>query len=151
MPKEHSAGGILLEYGAVYLILVKNLEGKEVWTFPKGHIEPGETAEQAAIREVAEETGFDCEIASELYKAEYSFMRDGVMTDKDVRWFMMRRAGGDGFPKTPDEVIDQKWCPLEEAEKLLLYKSDLEILDLLKSYERSRYDRPAGEAEPEEL
>jgi len=134
MPHEHSAGGIIFEEGRVLLILVRNLEGKQIWTFPKGHIEPGETAEAAAVREVAEETGFDCEIASELYKAEYSFVRKGVLTDKDVRWYMMKRVGGDGMPTTPDEVLDMKWCALEEAERSLTYQSDLAILELLRGY-----------------
>lgn len=142
MPREHSAGGVILENGSVFLILVRDLEGKQVWTFPKGHIEPGETAEAAAVREVAEETGFFCEIDSELYKAEYSFVRNGVLTDKDVRWFMMKRAGGDGVPTTPDEVLDMKWCPLEEAERTLTYASDLAILELLRGYGVSKYDRP---------
>ena len=48
--KEHSAGGIILEDGRVLLILMRNLEGKKVWTFPKGHLEAGETAEAAALR-----------------------------------------------------------------------------------------------------
>jgi ADP-ribose pyrophosphatase YjhB (NUDIX family) len=134
MPHEHSAGGVIFEDGRVLLILVQNLEGKQVWTFPKGHLEPGETAEAAAVREVAEETGFICEIASELYKAEYSFVRNGVLTDKDVRWFMMKRTGGDGMPTTPDEVLDTKWCTLEEAEQCLTYASDLAILELLRGY-----------------
>ena len=130
--KEHSAGGIIFEDSSVLLILVQNLKGEKVWTFPKGHLEPGETAEQAAVREVAEETGWDCEITSDLYKAEYTFKRGADLVDKDVRWFMMKRVGGDGMPKTPDEVLDMKWCLLEDAENELLYRSDLEILDLLK-------------------
>jgi 8-oxo-dGTP pyrophosphatase MutT (NUDIX family) len=142
MPREHSAGGVIFENSQVLLILMLNLEGRKVWTFPKGHIEPGETSEAAAVREVAEETGFDCEITGELYKAEYSFVRNGVMTDKDVRWYMMKRMGGDGMPKTPDEVLDLKWFPLDEAGQTLTYMSDLAILELLRSYEVSKYDRP---------
>ena len=94
--QEHSAGGVILENGRVLLIRMRNLEGAEVWTFPKGHLEAGETPEAAALREVAEETGFDCEITGELYKAEYSFFRNGLPVDKDVRWYLMKRCGGDG-------------------------------------------------------
>ena len=130
--KEHSAGGVIFEDGNVLLIQMQNLKGDKVWTFPKGHLDGGETPEQAALREVAEETGWDCEIISDLYKAEYSFMRGGALVDKDVRWFLVRRIGGDGLPKTPDEIFDMKWLPLAEAENELIYQSDLEIVDLLK-------------------
>jgi 8-oxo-dGTP pyrophosphatase MutT (NUDIX family) len=130
--KEHSAGGVILEDRSVLLILVQNLKGEKIWTFPKGHLEAGETAEQAALREVSEETGWDCEIVSYLYKAEYTFSRGEELVDKDVRWFIMKRVGGEGIPKTPDEILDMKWCTLEDAEKELLYNSDMEILDLLK-------------------
>lgn len=130
--KEHSAGGVILEDGTVLLIQVKNLKGDVVWTFPKGHLEPGENPEAAALREVAEETGWDCEITSPLYKAVYSFMRGDMLVDKEVQWFLVRRVGGDGLPRTPDEVLDMKWLPLAEAENELAYKSDLEIIDLLK-------------------
>lgn len=132
--KEHSAGGVIFEDGSVLLILAKNLKGDQVWTFPKGHLEPGETPETAAIREVSEETGWDCEIISPLYKAEYSFLRGEMMVDKEVHWFLVKRVGGDGLPRTPDEVLDMKWLPLAEAENELLYKSDLEIVDLLKKF-----------------
>ena len=130
--KEHSAGGVIFENGNVLLIQMQNLKGEKVWTFPKGHLEPGETAEQAAVREVAEETGWDCEIDSDLSTARYSFTRGGELVDKDVRWFLMRRVGGDGVPKTPEEIFDMKGLVLDEAERELIYSSDLEILDLLK-------------------
>ena len=122
--KEHSAGGVIFEDGTVLLVLMQNLQGVKVWTFPKGHLEPGETPEAAALREVAEETGWECEIISDLYKAEYSFLRGEMLVDKDVRWFLVKRVGGDGLPGTPDEIFDMKWLPLEEAEKELIYKSD---------------------------
>jgi diadenosine hexaphosphate hydrolase (ATP-forming) len=130
--KEHSAGGVILENGCLLLIMMRNLKGEKVWTFPKGHIEPGETPEAAAVREVAEETGWDCTIAGDLFTAKYSFMRGSTPVEKDVRWFLMRREGGDGVPKTPEEIVGMKWCALEEAGGLLAYASDLEILELLK-------------------
>ncbi len=129
---EHSAGGVILEDGRVLLILMLNLTGSKIWTFPKGHIEPGETPEAAALREVAEETGFDCEIIRALCKADYSFERQGRHVDKDVRWYLMRRLGGDGVVKTPDEIFDIKWCEPGEAKKYLSYPSDLKMLELLE-------------------
>ena len=128
---EHSAGGVIVEDGRVLLIRMRNLAGAEVWTFPKGHLEAGETPEAAAVREVAEETGFDCEITGELYKAEYSFFRNGIPVDKDVRWYRMKRRGGDGVPKTPDEITAMTWSALEEAKELLTYPSDLRMLGLI--------------------
>ena len=141
MPKtegdlEHSAGGVIIEDGLVLLILMRNLKGATVWTFPKGHLEAGETPQAAALREVAEETGFDCEITGDLCKAEYSFIRNGRPVDKDVRWYRMKRLGGDGRVKTPEEILDLKWCSLEEAGKYLSYPSDLKMMDLLKKYRK---------------
>ena len=129
---EHSAGGVVLEDARVLLILMRNLAGLKVWTFPKGHLEPGETPQAAALREVSEETGFDCEITGDLCTAKYSFVRNGRRVDKDVRWYRMKRLGGDGVIKTPDEIFGMKWCALDEAAKYLSYASDLEIIKLLK-------------------
>lgn len=136
MPKikkifEHSAGGVILENGRVLLILMRTLKGEKVWTFPKGHLEPGETPQAAALREVAEETGLDCEIIRDLYKAGYSFVRNGRPVDKDVRWYLMRRVGGDGVVKTPEEIFGIKWCSLDEAKQTLTYPSDLKMLELI--------------------
>ena len=55
---EFSCGGVMLEGSKVLLVQVKSMKGRKIWSFPKGHIEPGETPRQAALREVLEETGY---------------------------------------------------------------------------------------------
>lgn len=130
--REHSAGGVIFENGRVLLILMVNLKGEKVWTFPKGHLEPGETPRTAALREVLEETGYECRIKEALFKAHYSFMRNDSPVKKDVQWYLMEKAGGDGKPFTPDEIFAMKWCSLDEAKKYLSYPSDLELIELLK-------------------
>jgi len=124
--RERSAGGILLDGERVLLIKTKNLKGEEVWTFPKGLIEPGETPERTALREVLEETGFEAEIVRPLGEVTYWFVRDGKRVKKTVHWFLMRPLRR---VKDPDwEVEAVEWVPLGEAEKRLRYKSDRELL-----------------------
>lgn len=131
--KEHSAGGVLIRDGRVILIKMRNLSGKEVWTFPKGHLEEGETPETAALREVKEETGLECRILRPLHVARYSFPRRGIPVDKRVDWFLMEAEGGNEEPLTPDEVLDKRWVSREEAAGLLEYPSDLDIMEILRA------------------
>lgn len=129
--KEFSAGGVIIEGGKALLIMMRDLKGEHVWTFPKGHLEPGETPEDAAVREVLEETGYECRIKKKLFKAHYSFTRDNFPVEKDVQWYLMEKTGGDGVSRTPDEIFAMKWCAAPEAAKNLVYSSDLQILDLI--------------------
>ena len=123
---DFSAGGVLVEENKVLLIKVENLKGEIVWTFPKGHIEKGEKPEEAAIREVEEETGYLADIISSIDRTTYWFIdKDGNKVKKTVWWFLMK-------PKTkvkePKEVLEIKWFPIESAKNLLSYKSDKELI-----------------------
>ncbi|HBE88536.1 MAG TPA: NUDIX hydrolase [Elusimicrobia bacterium] len=131
--KEFSAGGVILKDGRLLLIKMRNLSGEEVWTFPKGHLEGGETPEAAALREVKEEAGLDCRVLRHLHAARYSFFRQGFPVDKRVDWFLMEETGGDGRALTPDEVLDKKWASPAEADGLLKYPSDREIMEALRA------------------
>ncbi|MFN3966955.1 MAG: NUDIX domain-containing protein, partial [Endomicrobiia bacterium] len=84
---EFSAGGVVVKDKKVLLIKTKNLEGKEVWTFPKGHIEKKEKSTETALREVEEETGYKCEIKSQLDTVEYWFRDKERLVKKRVNWF----------------------------------------------------------------
>src|SRR5580693_10613141 len=87
---EFSAGGIVQDGANLLMVKVQNLEGAQIWTFPKGHIEKGEKPEQAALREVEEETGYRCEIVKPFDRIQYWFKREKQLTKKTVTWFLMK-------------------------------------------------------------
>jgi len=130
--REFSAGGAILNREKTLLIFVQNLKGQKVWTFPKGHIEQGETPEDAALREVWEETGYKCRILKKLFSAKYMFTRNLRLVKKEVTWFLMEKTGGSGTPITKNEIIDLKWLTIDEAERLIRYPSDFEMIKLLR-------------------
>ena len=128
MRREFSAGGVLVKGDQV--LLIKNPSG--VWTFPKGLVEEGETPEEAAVREVLEETGVEGEILKPLGDITYWYTLRGERVFKRVRYYLMRYLRGD--PKPSWEVKDAKFFHLQEARKLLKYKGDKEILSKALSY-----------------
>jgi 8-oxo-dGTP diphosphatase len=93
------------------------------WTFPKGKVEKGESSEDAALREVVEESGWRCELGPELQSTRY---KDGEGREKVVRWWeMWARERGPWEPG--DEVDDVVWVPLSEVDGFLTYDSDRKL------------------------
>jgi 8-oxo-dGTP pyrophosphatase MutT (NUDIX family) len=129
---EYSAGGIVVDDGKLMMVKVRNLEGQEIWTFPKGHIEKGEKSEEAALREVEEETGYRCEIVQPFERVQYWYKRDETLTKKTVTWYLMKPAKKTG-EFDPDEILETRWVPLDEAAKLAKYKSDRKLLAKLST------------------
>lgn len=113
--------------GRVLLVKVKNLLGRVVWTFPKGHLEKGETALAAAVREVKEETGWRCKASAVLMTARYSFERKGKPVDKRVKWYRMEPLELVGDPDA-SEIMDTRWATPREAARSLKYPSDKDLL-----------------------
>ncbi len=120
--KEFSAGGVVIK-DKKEVLLIKN--PSKVWTFPKGHIEKGETPIQAAIREVKEETNIEGEVISYLGKINYSFFWKGIKVYKTVYFYLMRYIAG--IPVPSWEVKDTRFFPLEKVQKLLRYKGDKRV------------------------
>ena len=127
MLKETSAGGLVVREGKVLLIKVENLEGRILWTLPKGHLEAGEGSRQAALREVEEETGWACRIRERLSTARYHFLRHGREVSKQVRWYLMAPVKKVGS-RDGEEIMAVRWVALAGAVKILRYRSDLELL-----------------------
>jgi diadenosine hexaphosphate hydrolase (ATP-forming) len=124
---EFAAGGIIARGGKILLVQVRNLEGKIVWTFPKGHLEKKETWLAAALREVEEETGWKCRSRGVLSNVTYRFERKGQPVFKRVRWYKMEPVEKTGKPDA-DEIRKTKWVEARKAEKSLSYRSDGRVL-----------------------
>ena len=124
---ETSAGGLVLdEAGRVLLIRARDLRGQPVWTLPKGALTSGETSEDAALREVREETGYRCELVRELVPVTYWFRRQGRQVKKTVRWYLMRPLEKVG--EHDHEVDEVLWTDKADALTRLRYDSDRKLL-----------------------
>jgi 8-oxo-dGTP diphosphatase len=126
-----AAGGAVwrrTEQAGVEVILVHRPRYDD-WSLPKGKVDPGETDEEAALREVEEETTVRAELGPELRSTTYL---DRSGKTKRVRyWAMTVRAGS---PARANEVDKAVWLPLSEAEAQLTYERDRVVLDDLRAY-----------------
>jgi ADP-ribose pyrophosphatase YjhB (NUDIX family) len=129
---ETSAGGLVVDLqgdvprGA--LIARVDRRGRLLWSLPKGHVEPGETAEQAAIREVEEETGISGEILATLGTIDFWFIAEGRRVHKTVHHFLMRAIGGE-LSDADYEVAEVAWVPLPEITDQLAYPDERGLVD----------------------
>ena len=110
-----------------------------LWSLPKGHIELGETAEQTAIREVAEETGIRGSVLAVLGRIDYWFVTDGRRVHKTVHHYLMRFSGGE-LSDDDLEVAEVAWVPMRELPAKLAYADERrlaqvadELIDKLQS------------------
>jgi len=125
-----AAGGVVRRHladGGDEIVLVHR-PAYDDWSFPKGKLEDGEREEDAAVREVEEETGLRCRLERELTTTHY---RDARGRSKTVRYWLMEPVSG--RVAADNEVDDARFFPLEEARALLTYPHDVEILDLLSA------------------
>lgn len=125
---ETSAGGLVLDTkGRAVLIARHDRRGRLVWSLPKGHIEPGESAEQAALREVREETGVRSEILAPLGTIDFWFMSDKKRIHKTVHHFLMR-AQSEQLSDADAEVDAVEWVPLEDVHDRLAHADERQLL-----------------------
>jgi len=143
---ETSAGGLVIdgvdrprEEQLAALIGRVDRRGRMLWSLPKGHIEQGETAEQTAIREVAEETGIHGHVLAALGSIDYWFVTEGRRVHKTVHHYLLRFSGGELCDEDV-EVTEVAWVPVAELPDRLAYADERrlagvahELLELLQS------------------
>lgn len=126
---ETSAGGLVVdtETGQVAVIGRLDRRGRLVWSLPKGHVEQGETAEQAAVREVAEETGIDSAVVVALGSIDYWFVAEGRRIHKTVHHFLLRAVGGE-LSGADHEVTEVAWVPLADMPGRLAHADERRLV-----------------------
>ncbi|HEY5187819.1 MAG TPA: NUDIX domain-containing protein [Solirubrobacteraceae bacterium] len=127
--EEFSAGGVVVDGDRVVVIVpVKRAGGgRRVLGLPKGHPDGDETPEQAATREVAEETGVTAELIGDLGEVDYRYERRGRKIAKRVRFYLFAYRSGD-LADHDHEIEEARWMPLTEAAGALTYEGEREMV-----------------------
>ncbi len=133
MIREFSAGGVVVRrfHGRPFMAAVR-VKGGTVLALPKGHIDPGESAAEAATREVREETGVDATLVEKLGDVRYWYQRGGERVLKVVSFFLFRYRSG-SVRNHDHEVDSAEWVPLEDAPRLLAYQGEREMAEAAMS------------------
>jgi 8-oxo-dGTP pyrophosphatase MutT (NUDIX family) len=132
-PNEISSGGVVVRRSSQgYEVCLVN-DGK-YWGFPKGHIEPGETPEVAAMREISEETGLPLEslvLRAALPPSEYAYRRPnrGALVFKRVHHFIVEAPGSAELYPDPAEIAEAGWFGFDDARARLSFRSAASVLD----------------------
>ncbi|CAB4916225.1 unannotated protein [freshwater metagenome] len=136
---EFSAGGVVIrvvESGPECVVIIPSRRaagGRQVLALPKGHPDGDETAEQAALREVREETGVQAEVVEPLGTVGYWYQREGRRIRKKVDFFLLRHLEGNPDEHRDHEIDQARWMGLDEAAGALTYPGDREMVRLAAS------------------
>lgn len=127
--EEVSAGGLVVDKSGEQGLLIGRIDkrGRMLWSLPKGHIEAGESPEDAALREVLEETGIKSSITRSLGVIDFWFMAEGKRIHKTVHHFLFSELSGTLEPQV-SEVDEVKWFPLADIAKTLAYPDERKLI-----------------------
>lgn len=142
-----SAGGIVVRFddGIPSLVVGARRRDPDIftWTLPKGTPNAGETREQTAVREVAEETGLEVRISDVLDSIEYWFIQRGTRIHKTVHYFLMEPIGGD-LDRHDHEFDKVRWVRFDEAGELLTFETERALVARAAEIVDPPASRPSG-------
>ncbi len=127
---EVSAGGVVFRHldDAVHVLLIRDAYGH--WGLPKGHLEAGESSEEAAVREVREETGLDgLRLGPALRTIDWHFRSKRGVIHKTCHFFLIESPTGEPIPQTDEGITECIWLPMEDAIRRISYRNTAEVLE----------------------
>ncbi|GAA2822027.1 NUDIX hydrolase [Saccharopolyspora taberi] len=146
---ETSAGGLVVDGGQELAAIIGRLDrkGRLLWSLPKGHIEVGESPEQTAVREVAEETGITGRVVAPIGMIDYWFVAGNRRVHKTVHHFLMEAVGGE-LSDEDVEVTEVAWVPLGELDGVLAYADERRLVRRALTLLDGATDIAAGDLAP---
>lgn len=137
MIHEKSCGAIVYRkfHGNIELLLIKN-QNDSHWSFPKGHVEPGETEEETAVREIMEETGIEV-VLDTSFRRVITYAPKKEIT-KDVVYFLAKAVTYDYTPQE-EEIAKIKWVEINHAATILSYDNDRQLVTQAKNIIKDSY------------
>lgn len=130
--EETSAGGLVVDRSGVAprgaLIGRLDRRGRLLWSLPKGHVEDGETPEDTAVREVAEETGIRGRVVAPLGTIDFWFVADDRRVHKTVHHYLLLAEGGE-LSDADIEVSEVAWVPLTQLADRLAYADERRLVE----------------------
>jgi 8-oxo-dGTP pyrophosphatase MutT (NUDIX family) len=141
---ERSAGGLVLkrERGSYFGLIIGRATPR-IWSLPKGHVEPDETIEDAATREVLEETGIQGTIVVKLSDIRYWFYANRMKHSKIVHFFLMRYVSGTPTPLL-SEVDEAKWVALDELPDVLTHVNERRLVEIAQTIVKEKAPAQLG-------
>jgi len=133
--QETSSGGLVVDTSTgaprAAVICRVNRAGRQEWCLPKGHLEGAETLEEAAVREIEEETGIRGRVVEPLGSIDYWFSAEGRRIHKVVHLFLLLATGGHlTVENDPDaEAVDVAWVPLPELDGRLAFPNERRVAE----------------------
>ena len=141
---ERSAGGLVLRReDKSYDGLIIGRATPRIWSLPKGHIEPNETIENAALREVKEETGIDASIIVKLSDIRYWFYANKLKHSKIVHFYLMRYVAGTPTPQI-GEVDETLWAKLDDLAEMLTHVNERRLVEIAQNLVKDKVPTELG-------
>jgi len=129
----HAAGCVVVRNTSTQPLFLLILDQYGHWTFPKGHLDDGESSPAAAVREVHEETGITGELGAHITTIYYDVTKKGRTFRKQVDWYILYTDQTEVIPQAEEGIHEYAWMSADATEQHLGYPALVEVFGLART------------------